>query len=144
MLFMVSSFTINNLVSNIHKTYFYEELYPVEATAFIKNNLDYKNIRIYNSYNTGSYLMFNDIPNFIDSRLDVYCSEFNNTDIFYDYVQLLTSNEHYENIFKKYNFSHILLENSSYFMPYISIDPNYKLLYEDENFSLFERLTYDK
>ena len=35
--------------------------YPVDATIYIKENLDYQNIRLFNEYNYGSYLLFNDI-----------------------------------------------------------------------------------
>ena len=52
--------------------------------------------------------MLNNIPVFIDSRLDVYCSEFNDTHIFYDFIQVSNGYMHYEEIFSKYNFTHIL------------------------------------
>ena len=65
---------------------------------YIKNNLEYEKIRIFNSYNNGSYLMLNNIPVFIDSRLDVYCSEFNDPDIFYDFIQASTGNINYNEI----------------------------------------------
>ena len=82
-------FAISFQIDNLSKDYLPEDLYPIGAVNYIKNNLDYKNIKIYNDYNEGSYLMFNNIPVFIDSRLDVYCSEFNNTDIFRDYTYIL-------------------------------------------------------
>lgn len=135
---MVSTFTIQNLQKNKNIDFIEEYLYPVDAVNYIKENLDYKNIRIFNSYNFGSYLMFNDIPVFIDSRLDVYCSEFNDTDIFFDYVKVFSGDIHYNDIFKKYNFTHILLYNSETINTYIKNDSNYNLIYEDEYFSLYE------
>lgn len=132
-------FTIYNLSWKKDINLVNEKLYPTLATKYIKENLDYKNIRIYNSYNFGSYLMLNEIPVFIDSRLDVYCSEFNDTDIFYDYVKATSGEIYYEDIFTKYNFTHILLYDDEIMNVYIKHDDNYKLLYEDENFSLYER-----
>lgn len=96
-------------------------------------------MRIYNSYNNGSYLMLNDIPIFIDSRLDVYCSEFNDTDVFYDYVQVAQGKQNYEDIFTKNDFTHILIYNDEIIYNYIKNDENYKVLYEDEYFTLYER-----
>ena len=107
--------------------------------AYIKNNLDYRNIRIYNSYDYGSYLMFNDIPVFIDSRLDVYSSEFNDTDIFRDFIYVQYGKKNYEEIFTKYDFSHIILKSDSIVNQYISCDSNYRIIYQDSNFSLYER-----
>lgn len=127
-------------LDNISKSYVDEVLYPVAAVKYIKENLDYKNIRIYNSYNNGSYLMLNNIPVFIDSRLDVYCSEFNDTDIFYDSIQIFQANKHYEEIFSKYNFTHILLQTDDKIQPYIYKDENYKCLYEDNYYVLYEKL----
>ena len=56
-----------------------ETSYPVGAAEYIKNNLDLNNIRLYNEYNYGSYLLFQGIPVFIDSRADLYAPEFNRT-----------------------------------------------------------------
>src|SRR5699024_8643402 len=52
-------------------------VYPVEASKYIKENLDIENIRLYNEYNYGSYLLYEGIPVFIDSRADLYTPEFN-------------------------------------------------------------------
>ncbi len=117
-----------------------EELYPVAAVEYIKENLDYKNIRIYNSYNNGSYLMLNEIPVFIDSRLDVYCSEFNNTDIFYDFIQVSNTNKHYDEIFEKYDFTHILLQTDDRVQQFLCRDENYNVIYEDDYYILYEKL----
>lgn len=54
-----------------------EKSYPVEAATYILDNLDINNIKLYNEYNCGSYLIFRGIPVFIDSRADLYAPEFN-------------------------------------------------------------------
>ena len=135
----VSAFSIYELIQKKEEKYINEETYPVEATEYIKNNLDYKNMRIFNSYDNGSYLMLNEIPVFIDSRLDVYCSEFNDTDVFYDYIQASTGKVHYEDVFTKNNFTHILIKNENVINKYIEKDNNYKRIYEDENYTIYER-----
>lgn len=139
LILLVIIFSTSKFLIRIEEQYVDEKLYPIGATEYIKNNLDYKNMRIYNSYNNGSYLMLNDIPVFIDSRLDVYCSEFNDTDVFYDYVQVAQGKQNYEDVFTKNDFTHILIYNDEIIYNYIKNDENYKLLYEDEYFTLYER-----
>lgn len=131
--------TTSNLIDKIDIPYIDKSMYPVEAVSYIKENLNYKDIKIYNSYNNGSYLMMHGIPVFIDSRLDVYCSEFNDTDIFRDYIKISQGETHYEEIFSKYEFTHVLLYKNEIVTPYVKEDPNYKLLHEDDFFYLFER-----
>ena len=92
-------FTSNELIKSENDKYIEKNKYPVEAVEYIKKNIDCEKMRIYNSYENGSYLMLNNIPVFIDSRLDVYCSEFNDTDIFYDFVSVKSGNKHYDEIF---------------------------------------------
>lgn len=136
---ITSAFSICCFIPKTNTDYVNNKIYPVGAVEYIKNNLDYRNMRIYNDYIYGSYLMLNEIPVFIDSRLDVYCSEFNDTDVFYDYIQIVYGSEHYEDIFTRNDFTHILLYNNDIVHNYVKRDNNYKLLYEDEYFSLYER-----
>ena len=128
---LIILFVLPEFLEIIVEDYVDEELYPVGAVEYIKENLDYKNMRIYNSYNNGSYLMLNEIPVFIDSRLDVYCSEFNDTDVFYDFTQVSLGKVNYEDVFKKYDFTHILIYNTDIIYNYIKLDHNYKVLYEN-------------
>lgn len=137
---LVSIFSTSMFLEKININYVDGKTYPVAAVEYIKENLDYKNIRIYNSYNNGSYLMLNDIPVFIDSRLDVYCSEFNDTDIFYDFIQVSMGNVHYNEVFEKYDFTHILLPIKDKAQQYICKDENYNAIYEDEYYVLYEKL----
>lgn len=117
--------------------------YPVKAVNYIKNNLDYKNIKIFNSYNYGSYLLFNDIPVFIDSRSDLYMKQFNSNlkyDIFNDFVNIIYD---YEEKFDYYDIEYVLQYNDSDLSLILSKDSNYKVIYNDEYFTLFERCIND-
>ena len=136
----ISIFSTSMFLDIQQQDYVDEKDYPVAAVDYIKENLDYKNIKIYNAYNNGSYLMLHDIPVFIDSRLDVYCSEFNNTDIFYDFIQVSTGNKNYNEIFEKYNFTHVLLKPDDKAQQYICKDANYNIIFEDENYILYEKI----
>lgn len=118
---------------NKDEKYYSEEDYPIQATNFILNNLDYKNIKLLNEYNYGSYLLFYDIPVFIDSRADLYTKEFNHKqDIFQDYMD-----KDYNYIIKKYNITHIISQKDSNLYSFIK-NHNYNIIYEDKYFIVCE------
>lgn len=117
--------------------------YPVEASKYIKENLNLEEIRLYNEYNYGSYLLYEGIPVFIDSRADLYTPEFNgdkDKDVFTDFIKTSALNIHYETTFNKYNITHLIIPNNAKVNLFISKDDNYKELYKDEQFVIYERL----
>ena len=57
--------------------YIDESSYPVQATEWMKENLNFEEVKLYNEYNYGSYLIYQNVPVFIDSRCDLYLPEFN-------------------------------------------------------------------
>lgn len=126
-----------------------ESSYPVKACDYILDNLDVKNIRIYNEYNFGSYMLFRGIPVFIDSRADLYTPQFNGTkneegkyegrDIFTDYLNISSIATYYENKFESYDITHLLIRKNSKLNMLLSRDTNYKELYSDKNFVVYER-----
>ena len=120
-----------------------EKSYPVEAAKYIKENLDLENIKLYNEYNYGSYLLFEGIPVFIDSRADLYAPEFNgqDKDIFSDFINTSNINKYYEDMFSKYEITHVITYKNSRLNLFISRDNNYKELYSDESFVIYDRLT---
>ena len=117
--------------------------YPIEATEHIKQNLDLEEIKLYNEYNFGSYLLFKDIPVFIDSRADVYDPQFNKRedDIFRDFMDLSGACDDYEEKFKHYEITHLLIYKNSILNKVLRLDENYKKIYIDEKFIIYERLT---
>ena len=125
--------------------------YPVEASTWIKENLDYKNIRLFNDYNYGSYLLFEDIPVFIDSRCDLYTPEFNGEkgedgkydgrDIFSDYMNISSIATDYEKKFNEYDITHVITKSNSKLNMLIAKDDNYTELYSDDYFKIYERET---
>ena len=119
-----------------------ENSYPVGAATYILENLDRKNIKLYNEYNYGSYLIFRGIPVFIDSRADLYAPEFNpGIEVFNDYINL--SNVDIDNVeekLDKYGITHMLMYKKSKLRKFVEQNTEkYNLLYEDDNFCLFER-----
>lgn len=144
------------LSTNIIKPHLRDEYievgsYPVEASDWILKNLDVENIKLYNEYNYGSYLLFRGIPVFIDSRCDLYSPEFNGTynkedkeyegrDIFSDALNIAAVAVDYETKFEEYGVTHVILYENAKLAMILEDDPNYDLIYSDDNFVIFERL----
>ena len=125
--------------------------YPVEACAYVKENLDVANIKLYNEYNNGSYILYQDIPVFIDSRCDLYSPEFNSEknaegkydgkDIFTDALNINSLSVDYEKKFEEYGITHLLIGANGKLNKVIKKDDNYNELYADKYFVVYERLT---
>lgn len=122
--------------------------YPVAAADYILENLDVNNIKIYNDYNYGSYLIYRDIPVFIDSRADLYAPEFNTTtgnpddgkDIFMDFINVSSIATYYDTMFDNYEMTHILTTKNSKLAMLIDKrdDTKYNKIYNDDDFVLYE------
>lgn len=133
----------------INSKYINTSSYPVEASTWILENLDVENIKLYNEYNYGSYLLFRGIPVFIDSRADLYAPEFNGTkneegkyegrNIFSDYTNISSIGTYYENKFEEYGITHLIMVKNAKLNMFISRDSKYKELYSDDRFIIYER-----
>lgn len=117
-----------------------KDLYPVEATDYILKNVDYENMRIFNSFNFGSYLEFRGIKSFIDSRSEVYTDEFNpGCTVLEDWLEISEDASNFENIFEKYKITHALVKTNTDIYNKLEEDNNYNKIYTDDYFSLFEK-----
>ncbi len=124
--------------------YIDETSYPVQACDYILENIDLGTARFYNEYNYGSYMLFRGIPVFIDSRADLYAPEFSGKkdDIFSDFINVSSIGTFYEDIFEKYDITHAIMYKNSKMNMIIekTHDENYKKLYEDDYFVIYQRL----
>lgn len=115
--------------------------YPVEASTWMLENLDIANMKLYNEYNYGSYLLFRGIPVFIDSRCDLYSPEFNgDKDIFSDALNIAGIAMDYHNAFETYGVTHVISYSNSKLVMLLKEDKAYEKLYEDDYFAIFKRL----
>lgn len=118
------------------------EAYPVNACDYIIKNIDIDNARFYNDYDFGSYMIYRNIPVFIDSRADLYDSKFSKKedDIFYDYMQVFSMTKYYKEIFDKYGITHLIIYKSSNLNINIegSNDKRYEKIYEDKKFVIYK------
>ena len=137
-------------IPNQNQPYVDTSSYPVEAAKWIKENLDYQNIRMFNEYNYGSYLLYEDIPVFIDSRCDLYTPEFNGEkgddgkyegqDIFSDFMNISSIATYYDTKFDEYDITHVMTKNNTKLNMLLSRDEGYKKIYKDDNFIIYERV----
>lgn len=121
-----------------------ESTYPVQACDYILSNIDLGKARFYNEYNYGSYMIYRGIPVFIDSRADLYAPEFSGKeeDIFMDFIEVSSIGQFYEDVFEKYEITHLITYDNSKISMIIdeTKDPNYKELYRDDYFVIYQRL----
>ena len=132
----------------LNEQYIDDNSYPVYACDWILENLDVENIKMFNDYNYGSYMLFRGIPVFIDSRCDLYSPEFNTKtgnskdgqDIFMDYIETSGLSKFYGNTFEKYGITHLItMKKSKINMIITNADSEkYKKLYSDDKFIIYE------
>ncbi len=139
------TYCTKNITSKLNEDYINSGDYPVDASEYILNNIDISKMKIYNHFNFGSYLEFKGIPAFIDSRSGIFTEEFNpGTTILADWLSASKGYVNYNELFDKYGITHALLYNDEIINTYIKYDKNYKLIYQDDSFSLYEKLNIEK
>ena len=130
----------NKTISNYVHDYTNTLIYPVNASQYILNNIDISKMKLYNHFNFGGYLEFVGIPVFLDARAEMYTKEFNNTSILEDWYKVTSGTESYNKIFDKYDITHALLYNDENINIYMKEDKNWKIVYQDEIFTLYENV----
>ncbi len=126
-------FIIFNVPSTITslKTFAETKLVSENIIDGIKEN-DIK--KIYNAYNTGGYLIYNDIKPFIDGRADVY-SKYTLKD--YHLIETMTGNA--KELILKYEFDSFLVERGTTIYNYLEDNENYRKICEDKNYILYKK-----
>jgi len=115
-----------------------KNVYPVDATNYILENMDVSKIKLFNTYDVGSYLLFRNIPVFTDSRSDLYTKVFNQEiDIFDDYIEIMNTGS--KELLEKYEITHLLLPKEENLTSLFR--ERYHVEYEDEYFIIFQILS---
>ena len=91
--------------------------------------------RLYNMYNYGGILIYNDILVFVDGRADLY-SKYN----YRDYLNISKLNGDYPKLIEKYNFDYFLVSTNYPINTYLKYSDKYELVYEnkDKIFALYK------
>ncbi len=142
----VIALSVKLIIPKLDDSYISSSTYPIKMSDFIlqyfeENNIDLKDVRLYNEYNYGSYLLYKGIPVFIDSRCDLYAPEYNGgQDIFMDFIESSNLSVWFENIFRKYDITHVILYKNSKMNMVIKEGKleGYELLKEDANFVFYK------
>ncbi len=123
------------------KSYIDANEYPVLATQWLKENIKIEEMKLFNDFNYGSYLLFKEIPVFIDGRADLYDPIFSEKqeNIFVDYMKTAGMQIWYEEVFQKYDITHVITKREVPLNIFLQRDINYKKLYDDGTFVIYER-----
>ncbi len=137
----ISIIVITGFVYSINskEVYIDEYNYPVAMVKWMKDNLNMNEVKLYNDYDFGSYLIYKNIPVYIDSRSDLYTMPFNGKKDIFDECMHITEN--YGRVFKKYNITHILIYKDTDLNQILAASPNYKLIHKEGRFALYKYLT---
>ena len=91
--------------------------------------------RLYNMYDYGGELVYNDIDVFIDGRADLY-SKYN----YKDYLDISNLSSNSTKLIKKYNFDYFLVDRKYPINTYLENNDNYELLFKDKKVLLYKKI----
>lgn len=152
--------SIQEFKPKLNEQYYTNQDYPIYAAKWIKENLDYKNIKLFNEYNYGSYLIYEGIPVMIDSRCDLYTPQYNTKtgnpadgqDIFMDVQNVATGDAKYNEVFDQYGITHVITYSDSSLNKKLKSNSDYKKIYpttleqkmQDDRFVIYEKIEKDE
>lgn len=152
--------SIQEFKPKLNEQYYTNQDYPIYAAEWIKENLDYKNIKLFNEYNYGSYLIYEGIPVMIDSRCDLYTPQYNTKtgnpadgqDIFMDVQNVATGDAKYNEVFDQYGITHVITYSDSSLNKKLKSNSDYKKIYpttleqkmQDDRFVIYEKIEKDE
>ena len=116
----------NNISTNINK----KELSKDTIKLLIKE----KPSKLYNDYNLGGELIYNNIPVFIDGRADLY-----SPNILKDYIIINNTSMNYKDLLNKYEFDYYIIDKYSNINEYLKENNSYTLIKEDSNYLLYKK-----
>ena len=89
--------------------------------------------RLFNYYDYGAYLIYQDIPVFVDGRADLY-SKYN----YPDYLTISRLDYGYSSLIDKYQFDYFVIPRKSGLSTYLKDSDSYQLLYQDKKTVIFK------
>ena len=91
--------------------------------------------RLFNMYDYGGELIYNDIKVFIDGRADLY-TNYN----YKDYLDISNLNKDTKKLINKYNFDYLLVNNNYPIQVYLQANSNYDLVYNKGNIYIYKKI----
>ena len=136
--FSSSVFLIITLVYSaiiLYINYDFKSVSIVELTDYILDNYDNDKVILFTDYEYGGYTEFMGLKSYMDPRAEVFHGKLNKKEnILAEALKLeKADDEYYSEFVKKYNFTHIVVNNYLYnFINYLKSDDNYVLEYEQK------------
>ena len=90
--------------------------------------------RLFNMYDYGGELIYNDIKVFIDGRADLY-SKYN----YKDYLRISNLDGDYLTSLEKYNFDYLLVSNKYPIKTYLDNNSSYSSIYKNKEYTLYKK-----
>lgn len=117
-----------------YNMYSFNESYKMEnIVQYILDNNDKKDVVLFTGFNTGGYTEFKGLKSYIDPRAELFFKKFNGKfDIFKESLAIEKDLDFdYDKFLKKYNFTHIIVYDFSYFNMYLEDCNDYELVYTE-------------
>lgn len=127
LLFVVFFTNINKSLSNVDRNCLDSEVINLVKEEEPK--------RLYNFYDYGGELIYNDILVFIDGRADLY-SKYN----FRDYLNISMLKGDYEKLIDKYNFDYFLIKDGFQIAGYLKYSDKYTMIYSKDGVYLYKKI----
>lgn len=137
--YMLIAFTFISLGGMSYLLYTAPERIKLEhkgsaAIDVLEKNFDKETATVYSSFNNGGYVEFRGFKPYIDPRAELYLKKNNGKDdIFKENYDLQHSNISVSSFLKKYNFTHLFVQDSDILWNQMSSQDNYFVYYENTN-----------
>ncbi len=106
----------------------------------LKNNKK-EDIVLYTGYDNGSYPEYRGIKVYMDTRAEVFLKSNNKKeDVFKEYYYLTYGLLDYDSFLEKYKFTHLLISKKERLYYIISVNKNYKKIFNTKKYSIFEKI----
>ena len=133
MFLVLGSFFLLVFIDNIYKfnALYNKKVLSSKMIEIIKNESPDK---LYNLYDYGGELVYNDIEVFVDGRADLY-SKYNLSD--YEMISMLQGD--YIKLIKKYEFDYFLVSKGYPINTYLSYSDEYEMIFSEEDIFLYKK-----
>ena len=111
-----------------------------EALDFLKENYDVKELRLFNDYAYGAYMLFEDVPVFIDSRVNEYTKEFDPSlerDVFNDYIAIVSLYDNWQEVVDYYDFDGYYIAKGSALNVFLSTRADVEPVWENDRMIIY-------
>lgn len=110
------------------------------AMDYIEENYDKQNLRLFNDYSLGAYMIFRDVPVFIDSRVNEYTKQFDpdlERDVFDDYIAVNKMQSNWKEVIEYYDFDGYYIRTNGPLYQYMLTCPDVELVWQNPYVAIF-------